>query len=54
MPIPREEILTGHYKPDQRPMAEEAIGPSGEAIVLLFAYLFLLNGHDVAAIFSSK
>ena len=42
MPIPKEEILTGHYIPDQRPMAGEAIGPSGDSIVLLFACLFLL------------
>lgn len=51
MPIPKEEILTGHYIPDQRPMAGEAIGPSREAIVLLFVFA---NGHNVPAIFSSK
>lgn len=54
MPIPREQILSGHCKPDQRPMAEEFTGPSAEAVVLLFAHLFLLNGHDVAAKFSPK
>lgn len=54
MPISREQILNGHYKPDQRPMAEETTGPTWEAIVLLFACLFLLNGHDVAAKFFPK
>lgn len=54
MPVPREKILSRHYKPDQRPMAEESTGPSAEAVVLLFAYLFLLNGHDVAVTFSPK